>query len=107
MRNETDALIVQQGAQTFDYIVVFVRQQALAMLDNRQVAAEAPHRLRQFDPDISTADHRQMFGDHIQLQRPDVRHRLGLGKRLRFRPGLRHASLKADVPLFGKDVRDM
>lgn len=71
------------------------------------VSAEAPHRLRQFDPDISTADHRQMFGDHIQLQRPDVRHRLGLGKRLRFRPGLRHASLKADVPLFGKDVRDM
>ena len=57
-----------------------LRHQALVAVDHRHLAAESTHRLRQLDPDVAAADDQQMFGNHIQFQRLDVRQRLRLGK---------------------------
>ena len=50
------------------------------MFDHGDSAAEAPQSLRHFEADIAAAEHDQMRGKPIELERLDMRQRSGLGQ---------------------------
>ena len=50
------------------------------MLDDRDAAAEAPHRLGEFQADVAAAEDDEVLGQALQVQGFDVRHRPGVGK---------------------------
>ena len=47
------------------------------MLDDRDAAAEAPHRLGEFQADVTAAEDDEVLGQTFQVQGFDVRHRPG------------------------------
>ena len=50
------------------------------VLDDRHAAAEAAVRLRQFEADIAAAEHDEVRGQAVELERLDMRERLGSGQ---------------------------
>jgi hypothetical protein len=74
------ALVIQQGAKTLTDVFVFSRHQPLGDIDHGYLAAEATHRLGEFDPNVAPANHQQMLGNYVQLECLDVGERLRLSQ---------------------------
>ena len=66
--------------KAFSHVVIFVVRQAVVTIDHGHVTAEAAHRLRQFEPNVSTANYDEMLWYLIKFQRLDMRQRLRLRK---------------------------
>ena len=75
------------------HVGIFPLEQARAALDDRDAAAEPPHRLGEFQADVAAAEDDEVLGQPFEVQGFDVRHRPGVGK-----PGhIRNAGAGADV----------
>src|SRR5207245_2228480 len=72
-----DPFILPQLQERVRHVRVFPFEQARAALDDRDVAAEAPYRLREFEADVAAAEDDEVAGQTFQVQRLDVGHRPG------------------------------
>ena len=61
-------------------IGIFVVGELLTLLDNGYARAEATKRLRQFQTNISAADHDEVFGQTVEVEGLRMGHRLGFSK---------------------------
>ena len=64
------------AAQGVADILIFSREQAGICIEDRDVATESTHRLRQFNAYVATADYKKMFGNAIEFECFDVGERL-------------------------------
>src|ERR1700691_3876944 len=69
-----DEQILERGADE----TILAAGKLRAMFDHGHVRAEPTKRLREFEADVSAAEHHQMPGQPIELQRLDMRHRRSL-----------------------------
>src|SRR5262249_46551430 len=58
----------------------FVLEESRTVLDDRDAAAEAAHRLGEFQADVAAAKDDEVAGQPFQVQGFDVRHRPGSGQ---------------------------
>ncbi len=62
------------------HVRIFPVEKARAALDDRDAAAEPPHRLGEFQADVAAAEDDEVVGQAFQVQGFDVRHRPGGGE---------------------------
>ena len=79
-QQDLDALVLHQLQQRIRHVRVFPFEQPRAALDDRDPAAEPPHRLGEFQADVTAAENDEMFGQAFQVQGFDVRHRPRCGE---------------------------
>src|SRR5882672_2580259 len=77
-RHETfDAFVAENPLHLVRNVAILLAEKLWPMLDDRHAAAEATVRLAEFETDITTAEHDQMWRHVVELQRFDI------GKRAR------------------------
>ena len=80
MQQDFDALVRHQLPQRVRHVRIFPFEEARAALDDRDAAAEPPHRLGEFQADVAAAEDDEVAGQAFQVQGFDVRHRPGDGE---------------------------
>jgi hypothetical protein len=74
-----DPLILHEFQKTGGNIGVFFVKQTRTMLNDRDAAPEASHRLRKLQADVTSPEDHEVFRQALQVQGFDVRHRPGVG----------------------------
>src|SRR5262245_53562326 len=93
LQQDFDAFVRQQFPKRVRYVRIFPLAESRTVLDDRHAAAEAPHRLGEFQADVAAAEDDEVAGQPFQVQGLDMRHRRGGGQ-----PGhVRNAGAGADV----------
>src|SRR6266481_3986621 len=80
IQHDLDSLIDEQVLERCGDIGIFPTRQLRAVFDHGHIRAKSTKRLREFEADIAAAEHYQMPGQAIELQRLDMRHWLSLGQ---------------------------
>ena len=80
LQQDFDALVRHQLQQRVRHVGVFPFEEPRAVLDDRDAAAEPPHRLGEFQADVAAAEDDEVLGQPFQVQGFDVRHRRGGGE---------------------------
>src|SRR5713101_3542247 len=80
VQQNLDSLIDEQVLERRRDIGIFPARELRAVFDHGHIRAEPTKRLREFKADVPAAEHNQMPGQAIKLQRLDMRHRRSLGQ---------------------------
>src|ERR1700722_15724416 len=80
IQKNVDAFVLEQTAKSFRHIFVFAIDQVSVVFDHRHFAAKAAHGLREFQSDVTAAEHKKMFGDFVQFECFHVREWLCVNK---------------------------
>src|SRR5262249_1029381 len=76
IQNQADTFVLEETPKGLTNVLVFPMEHPVVSVDDRYITAETAHRLGQFQPHVAAADHNEMLGNHIQLERFDMRERL-------------------------------
>src|SRR6266404_991884 len=80
IQHDLDSLIDEQVLERRRDIGIFPTRQLRAVFYHGHIRAEPTKRLREFESDVPAAEHNQMPGQAIKLQRLDMRHWRSLGQ---------------------------
>src|SRR5580698_3227725 len=77
---DVDPLVDEQLLKRAADVRVFVAGKLRAFLEHAHLRAESTKCLSQFEADVAAAEHHQMLGQAVELERLDMSHRFGLGQ---------------------------
>ena len=80
IQQDFDPLILHQFQKTGGNIGVFFLKQTRTVLNDRDAAPEASHRLGKLQADVTSPEDDEVFRQALQVQGFDVRHRPGVGE---------------------------
>src|SRR6266851_3560945 len=80
VQQDLDSLIDEQILERGADVRILAAGELWTMFDHDHIRAEPTKRLREFKADVAAAEHNQMPGQAIKLQRLDMRHRRSLGQ---------------------------
>jgi hypothetical protein len=80
VQQDLDSLIDEQALERGADVRIFAAGELRTMLDHGHIRAEPAKRLRKFKADVPAAEHNQMPGQAIELQRLDMRHWRSFGQ---------------------------
>src|ERR1700719_5399555 len=80
IQHDLDSLIEEQMLERGADVRILAAGELRTMFDHGHIRAEPTKRLREFQADVPAAEHDQMPGQAIELQRLDMRHRRSLGQ---------------------------
>ncbi len=92
-----NAFVFHQFQERLRHVWILFFEQLFPMLNDRDPAAEASHRLSKLQTDIATANNDEMFGQPFEIERFDMRQRRGGGKSGHLRYGGARANIKEDT----------
>ena len=95
-----DAVLREDRADRLGDVGVLAGQELRPALDHGDLAAEAPEGLRQLDADIAAAEHDQVRGQPVELERLDMGQRRGRGQARDVRNGRVRAEIEEDALAF-------
>src|SRR5882724_9690356 len=78
IQHDLDSLIDEQVLKRGTDVRILAAGELRTMFDHGHIRAEPTKRLREFKADVPAAEHNQMPGQSIKLQRLDMRHRRSL-----------------------------
>ncbi len=96
-QQDFDTFVFHQFQKCLGHVQILAFEQLFPMLNDRDAAAEAPHRLGKLQTDIAAANNDEMFGQPFEIERFDMRHRRGGGKSGHVRYGGTRAHIEEDT----------